>query len=164
MSAVLRKPTLGFSAVSAAMGHKRKPETSGQHRLWTIQLSHQAPIARVTTVSGIPARQYAQKEIWKPAARARSATIRFATEPTGVRLPAKVALIARRLRWLSETSTQQPVSGQTQKVGIAPRWLGDRRLKPTSFGNSRSRQLGQSRWLVPSHSVNSITVPSGSRM
>jgi hypothetical protein len=81
----------------SALGHKRKSETSGQHRLWTIQLSHQAPIARVTTVSGIPARQYAQKEIWKPAARARSATIRFATEPTGVR-PAKVARFRAKLR------------------------------------------------------------------
>ena len=89
--------------VSLHRGERRKEPTSEVHSLarteqrtisGALQLSHHAPIASVITVSGIPARQYAQNDISMPILRARSATIRFATEPTRVRLPAKVALIA----------------------------------------------------------------------
>jgi hypothetical protein len=95
-----------------------------------------------------PPRYRADRGLLERVPRWTVGELRFATEPTGVRLPAKVALIARRLRWLSETSTQQPVLGQTQKVGIAPRWLGDRRLKPATEWDGTSR-LGGPRWRAP---------------
>src|SRR5215469_5021363 len=78
----------------AKSGHWQRVGDATQSGHPRLQPSHQAPSARVEIVIGMPARQYAQNDISMPAARARSATMRLATEPTGVRLPAKVALIA----------------------------------------------------------------------
>jgi hypothetical protein len=58
----------------------------------SAQPNHQAPKAIDRTVNGTPTRQWAPTDISTPAARARSATTRFAIEPTSVRLPA-IALI-----------------------------------------------------------------------
>jgi hypothetical protein len=43
--------------------------------------------------------------------------------------------------------------GPNSEVAIAPRWLGDRRLKPSSFGNSRSRQCPSARSIETARSV-----------
>src|SRR5215469_16377485 len=53
------------------------------------------PNARVSSVSGTPTRLYSRKPIGTRACRAASTTIRFATEPRMVRLPARVDAMAR---------------------------------------------------------------------
>src|SRR5579871_5821836 len=52
------------------------------------------PSARVKRVTGIPTLQYSQNEISTPSRRAFSTTMRLATEPSTVRLPANVLDIA----------------------------------------------------------------------
>src|SRR4030081_3747596 len=52
--------------------------------------SHKTPMRRVSTVSGAPTFAYSQKPIVTPRARATCTTMRLATDPTRVRLPARV--------------------------------------------------------------------------
>src|SRR5439155_21689558 len=57
--------------------------------------SQTMPRTRVRIVSGIPTLQYSQNETVTPSRAAFSTTIRLATEPSTVRLPANVLDIAR---------------------------------------------------------------------
>src|SRR5262245_26013934 len=66
------------------------------------------PSTRVSTVTGTPTFAYSTKPISTPDERASSTTIRFATEPRIVRLPANVDAIA---------SSSQPRDG-SPKDGI----------------------------------------------
>src|SRR6476469_4139970 len=56
--------------------------------------SHQTPIATVATVMGTPTFAYSQNPTITPRRLAPSTTIRFAIDPTMVRLPASVLAIA----------------------------------------------------------------------
>src|SRR4029079_10296759 len=52
------------------------------------------PHAIVSAATGAPTRKYSTNPMCSPRASARSATMRFAIEPSSVRLPANVELIA----------------------------------------------------------------------
>jgi adenosylcobinamide-phosphate synthase len=66
-------------------------------------ISQPTPSSSVSSVIGTPTRQYSQNEIVTPSRRAVSTTMRLATDPSTVRLPARVLDIARASHAVSRT-------------------------------------------------------------
>src|SRR5437762_6511808 len=77
--------------------------------------SRSQPRNRVTSVSGTPTFEYSTKPISTRPARAVSTTIRLATDPRIVRLPASVEAMARTSQ-ARRGSVNEPINGFTRRT------------------------------------------------
>src|SRR5690606_7147413 len=110
--------------------------------------SHSAPSASVASVTGRPALRYVQKPSSMPRRLAPSATIRFATEATSVRLPASVLAIASVRARLGEPSqafaaagtvSAKPVAGSSIRTAGTLLTTVDRRVVTAAVSPTTSR-------------------------